>query len=125
VRTYHVYILASRSRRLYIGVTNNLVRRLWMHRDGQVHTTAKYCIRRLVYVETTDDIRSAIAREKQLKGWVRGGETATAVRGYTSTRYLDWHTAPRNARRSPGGDRLANSPRILRDVNVGLRTRYS
>src|SRR5258705_9186263 len=42
-----------------------------------------------------------------VRGW---GETATAVRGYTSTKYLDWHTAPRNARRSPGGDRLANSP---------------
>jgi putative endonuclease len=71
VRTYHVYILASRSRRLYIGVTNNLIRRLGMHRDGQVHTTARYRIVRLVYVETTDDVRAAIAREKQLKGWVR------------------------------------------------------
>jgi putative endonuclease len=71
MRTYYVYILASRSRSLYIGVTNDMARRLWMHRDGQVHTTAKYRIVRLVYVETTDDVRAAIAREKQLKGWVR------------------------------------------------------
>jgi putative endonuclease len=71
MRTYYVYILASRSRSLYIGVTNDMARRLWMHRDGQVHTTAKYRVVRLVYVETTDDVRAAIAREKQLKGWVR------------------------------------------------------
>ena len=71
MRIYSVYILASRSRSLYIGVTNNLVRRLRMHRDGKVHTTAKYRIVRLVHVETTSDVRAAIAREKQLKGWLR------------------------------------------------------
>jgi putative endonuclease len=71
MRTYYVYILASRSRSLYIGVTNNLLRRLRCHRDGQIHTTAKYRIVRLVYVETTADVLAAIAREKQLKGWLR------------------------------------------------------
>ena len=71
MRTYYVYILASRSRSLYIGVTNNLGRRLLSHRDGKVATTAKYRIVRLVYVETTEDIRAAIAREKLLKGWLR------------------------------------------------------
>jgi len=71
MRTYYVYILASRSRSLYIGVTNNLVRRLRQHRDGQVLTTAKYRTVRLVFVETTDDVVAAIAREKQLKGWLR------------------------------------------------------
>jgi putative endonuclease len=71
MRSYYVYILASRSRNLYIGVTNDLHRRVRMHRDGQVHTTANYRIGRLVYVETTHDVRAAIAREKQLKGWVR------------------------------------------------------
>ena len=71
MRTYFVYILASRSRSLYIGVTNNLDWRLQRHRDGQVHTTAKYRMTRLVYVERTDDVRAAIAREKQLKGWKR------------------------------------------------------
>ena len=70
MRRFHVYILASRSRNLYIGVTNNLHRRLQMHRTGEVLSTAKYRIVRLVYVESTDDVR-AIAREKQLKGWRR------------------------------------------------------
>ncbi len=69
--TYWVYILASRSRATYIGVTNNLYRRLAAHRAGEVLTTAKYRITRLVYAESTSDIRVAIAREKQLKSWRR------------------------------------------------------
>ena len=71
MRQFHVYILSSRSRNLYIGVTNNLHRRLQMHRAGDVCSTARYRIVRLVYVESTDDVRAAIAREKQLKGWRR------------------------------------------------------
>ena len=71
MRRYHVYILASKSRRLYIGVTNDLAKRVQQHREGLVHTTARYRITRLVYAECTDDIRAAIAREKELKGWLR------------------------------------------------------
>ena len=56
---------------MYIGVTNSLNRRVREHRDGRIVTTARYRIERLVYVETTDDVRAAIAREKQLKGWLR------------------------------------------------------
>jgi putative endonuclease len=70
--SYHVYILASRSRTLYVGVTRDLVRRLYEHRSGLVPGfTSRYRIHRLVYVETTSDVRSAIAREKQIKGWKR------------------------------------------------------
>src|SRR5471032_2905723 len=71
MRTYYVYLLASRSRSLYIGMTSNLVRRLTAHRAGEVVTSAKYRETRLVYVETTSDVTAAMAREKQLKGWVR------------------------------------------------------
>ena len=71
MRTYYVYILASRSRALYIGVTNNLVQRLASHRDGKASHTATYRIVRLVHVEMTHDVHAAIAREKQLKGWRR------------------------------------------------------
>jgi putative endonuclease len=71
MRTYYVYILASKSRRLYVGVTNDLVRRLAAHRDGEVRSTARYRITRLVHVETTPDVRAAIAREKQIKTWRR------------------------------------------------------
>jgi putative endonuclease len=76
MRTYYVYILASRSRNLYIGVTNSLVHRLYWHRTGKVVSTARYRITRLVYVETTGDVRAAIAREKQLKGWRRDRKLA-------------------------------------------------
>jgi putative endonuclease len=72
VKHYYVYILASVSRALYNGVTNDLLRRIAQHRagEGSKHT-AKYNIHRLVHVETTNDIRDAIAREKQLKSWSR------------------------------------------------------
>jgi putative endonuclease len=76
MHTYHVYILASKSRRLYIGVTNDLARRLQQHRTGLIHTTAKYRVTRLVHAEPTDDVRAAIAREKQLKGWLRSKKLA-------------------------------------------------
>ncbi len=69
---YYVYIVASRSRTLYVGVTNNLIRRVVQHRKGDHDGfTAKYRIHRLVYFERFQYVRSAIAREKELKGWLR------------------------------------------------------
>ncbi len=69
---YYVYIVSSPSRALYTGVTNDIVRRVDEHRRGEGSRFAKrYRITRLVYVEETDSLEAAIAREKQLKGWVR------------------------------------------------------
>jgi putative endonuclease len=76
VRQLYVYILASRSRCLYIGVTNNLARRVWQHRAGLGDFTSRYRIHRLVYYERVGPPRVAIAREKQLKGWVRRKKVA-------------------------------------------------
>jgi putative endonuclease len=71
-RTFHVYIMASASRRLYVGVTGNLTRRVDQHRRLELKGfTRKYQMVRLVYVEATSDVNSAIRREKQIKGWVR------------------------------------------------------
>ncbi len=71
-RTYFVYILASRSRNLYTGVTNNLQRRMVEHRGRLVPGfTARYQVFRLVHFELLGDIRSAIAREKEIKAWRR------------------------------------------------------
>jgi len=71
-RTFVVYILASPSRVLYVGVTNNLVRRLFEHRTGATPGFATtHGTYRLVYCETTTDPIAAITREKQLKGWKR------------------------------------------------------
>jgi putative endonuclease len=76
VRTYHVYIMASKSRRIYVGVTGHLVRRVGQHRSGEVSFTARYRMHRLVYAESTSDVRAAIAREKQLKAWRRSRKVA-------------------------------------------------
>jgi putative endonuclease len=72
VRQYYVYVLASNSRCLYVGVTSDLRRRVWQHKNGMVPGfTRQYRVTHLVYFEQTTDVRSAIAREKQLKRWPR------------------------------------------------------
>ena len=74
---YYVYIMANRSRTLYTGVTNNLERRVYEHKYKLVEGfTKKYNITRLVYYEQTSDIKAAIAREKQIKGWLRSKKVA-------------------------------------------------
>ena len=71
-RAYCLYILASRSRVLYTGVTNDLARRVHEHKQGLIPGfTQQYRVTRLVYFEQFGDIGDAIAREKQIKGWVR------------------------------------------------------
>lgn len=69
---YYVYILASRHKRLYIGVSNDVERRVWEHKTGETAGfTARYHIHKLVYYEDYQDVWDAIAHEKQLKGWLR------------------------------------------------------
>jgi putative endonuclease len=71
-RCYCVYILTNRSKTLYVGVTNNLHRRVWEHKSGNGSEFCKrYKIDRLVYYESFDDVRNAIDREKRIKGWLR------------------------------------------------------
>ena len=77
MRSYYVYILANRAKTLYTGVTNDLVRRVVEHKSGSVPGfTRKYRIDRLVYFEETGRIEDAIAREKQIKGWLRSRKIA-------------------------------------------------
>jgi putative endonuclease len=74
---YSVYILASKSRRLYVGVTNDLERRIYEHKQKLADGfTAKYRIDRLVHFEDTADVITAIEREKQIKGWLRDKKIA-------------------------------------------------
>ncbi|OIO87659.1 MAG: endonuclease [Anaerolineae bacterium CG2_30_64_16] len=76
-RQYYVYILANRTRRLYTGVTNDLRRRVCEHKHRLIEGfTKRYNIDRLVYYETIPDVKVAIAREKQIKGWLRARKIA-------------------------------------------------
>ena len=73
VKKYFVYILASRpGGALYVGVTNNLIRRVHEHRNARVaNHTAKYVINKLVHFEIFDSAHAAIQREKNIKHWPR------------------------------------------------------
>lgn len=72
MKNYYVYILSSKTKVLYIGMTNNLERRLYEHKNKLIPGfTKKYNIDRLIHFEETDDVTAAIDREKQLKGWRR------------------------------------------------------
>ena len=73
MKHFYVYILASkRNGTLYVGVTNNLLKRIYEHKNKLIDGfTKKYDIYKLVYYEKTNDIHSAISREKQLKKWNR------------------------------------------------------
>jgi putative endonuclease len=76
-RCFYVYIIASRTRVLYIGVTSNLENRVFQHKTKFFEGfTADYNCCRLVYYERYDSPTSAIAREKQLKGWTRSKKLA-------------------------------------------------
>lgn len=77
--TYYVYILASATNySVYIGVTNDLIRRVYEHRNhlDPGSFTSQYNVHKLVYFEQTTDIRAALEREKQLKGWRRSKKNA-------------------------------------------------
>jgi putative endonuclease len=72
MKNYYVYIMTNKSKTLYTGVTNDLTRRVYEHKHKLIPGfTQKYNITKLVYYEETSDIHAAIAREKQIKGWLR------------------------------------------------------
>jgi putative endonuclease len=98
MRTYYVYILSNPSRVLYIGVTNDITRRLAQHRSGDSPGYASWHgALRLVLLESTTDVRAAIRREKQLKGWRRSKKLALIEASNPSWAEL----APRAQRLSP------------------------
>ena len=87
-RSYYVYIVASRYRTLYVGVTNDLRRRIDEHRSRSIPGfTAKYHASRLVYFEEFDDPQIAIDREKQIKSWRRAKKTSLIEA--TNPRWID------------------------------------
>jgi putative endonuclease len=74
---YWVYLLASRSGVLYVGMTNNLERRVWEHKNREVPGfTADYNVNQLVWFEEFREVRDAIETEKRIKGWSRAKKVA-------------------------------------------------
>ena len=97
-KLYWVYLLASgKNGTLYIGVTHSLEVRIWQHKN-KTHPgfTSQYAVTRLVYFEEFQDVRNAIAREKQLKGGSRRKKIALIERGNPEWRDLaeTWYDAP-------------------------------
>ena len=97
MKTYYVYILASkRNGTLYIGVTSNLIRRIYEHKQDLVKGfTKEYKVHDLVYFEYTNDVNEALLREKQLKAWKRAGKLGLLKRRILNGRictmtWLDW-----------------------------------
>jgi putative endonuclease len=89
VKTYYVYIMTNNTRTLYTGVTSNLERRVLQHKRKLLSGfTREYNINRLVYYETFGDVRAAIRREKQIKGWLRAKKVALIVAGNPAWRDL-------------------------------------
>ena len=77
MRQYYVYIMTNRSKTLYTGVTNDIERRVYEQKQKLVDGfTKRYNLTMLVYYERTNDVRSAIRREKQIKGWLRSKKIA-------------------------------------------------
>ena len=92
-RAYYVYILANPTRTLYVGITNNLEARLCQHKHKtMLGFTSRYNIDRLVYCEEYQYVNDAIAREKEIKGWLRAKKVALIAAQNPAWRDLseDW-----------------------------------
>jgi putative endonuclease len=75
-RQFYVYILSSKSRHTYVGMTNSLFTRVMQHKAGEVEFTSRYRINRLVYYEIFKYVNNCIARETQIKAWSRAKKVA-------------------------------------------------
>ena len=93
-KQYYVYIMTNRSGTLYTGVTNNLLRRVYEHKNKLVKGfTKKYNITKCVYYEETQSIEAALNREKEIKGWLRKKKIALieSVNPYCKDLSEEWY----------------------------------
>jgi len=107
-RDYYVYLLTNRSGTLYTGVTNDIQRRLYEHRNKLVEGfTKKYNIDMLVYYEATSDVGEALIREKQIKAWRRSKRIALIESTNPQWRDLSegWYSSPPPDSSPPSADR--------------------
>jgi putative endonuclease len=109
-KTYFVYIMSNRSKTLYTGVTNSLIRRVREHKLGVGSLfSARYRLDRLVYFERFEDVRNAIEREKRIKGWLRVKKIALIVAVNPAWRDLSLEWYERHAFQPDTGAALAGA----------------
>ena len=112
---YYVYIMTNRSRTLYVGVTSDLFQRVDQHKRKLISGfTARYNLTRLAYYESTTDVESAIACEKQIKGWLRTKKTALieSVNPEWNDLSLTWEDSRQETFRCAQGDTVANPAEV-------------
>ena len=93
MREYSVYIMSNASKTLYVGMTNNLIRRVAEHKAGKIPGfTRKYNIQKLVYFESDSNVNEVIYREKEIKKWRRKKKIALieSINPYWKDLSLDW-----------------------------------
>jgi len=115
LRSYYTYIIANHSRMLYVGVTNDLERRMSEHKQKLFPGYAgRYNLKRLLYYEATNDIDAAIAREKQIKGWLRAKKVALIESANPEWRDLsaDWFQWLDDMKRPPGSRMRGQDPSL-------------
>ena len=113
---YYVYMMSSYRGTLYTGVTRDLTRRVHEHRHKHVKGfTKKYNVSKLVYYEVTSDVKSAIEREKQIKGWLRSKKAALieSVNPYWVDLAAEWHDNPTTPDPSLRSEPVSKSPLCL------------
>lgn len=97
MKEYYLYIMSNKSGTLYAGVTNDLERRVYEHKNKLIEGfTKKYNVNRLVYYESTDDVSVAIQREKQIKGMLKSKkiELIKTMNSRMNDLSEDWFTTP-------------------------------
>ncbi len=113
-----VYILVSRSRNLYTGLTNNLLRRVLKHKQKSVKGfTAKYRVHRLVYFESFQNVRDAIRCEKKIKSWRREKKVAL-IQASNPT----WEDLAASWFPTPASEKADSSPAYRRQALLGMTT---
>ena len=120
-----VYIMTNRSKTLYTGVTSDLIKRIWQHKQKLVEGfTKKYNISTLVYYELTESIVSAIAREKQIKGWVRAKKIALIESQNLGWKDLSegWYGEARSFGFASGRHSVSDSSQGFRQRRAGRMT---
>src|SRR5437763_15579463 len=121
MRDYHffVYIMASKSRVLYVGMTNDLTVRVYQHKTGRYKGfTQRYRVHRLVYFESYRYVNSAIAREKELKSWRREKRIALieSINPFWDDLAAGWFTAEELARDPYAPVRIEFDPSKVRTL---------